>query len=39
MACLAITGAMKSTSKAAMEELLNLNPLNLLIMAEAGMAL
>ena len=35
MACLAITGAMKSTLTAAMEVLLNLTPLNLLIMAEA----
>jgi hypothetical protein len=39
MACLAITGAMKSTPTAAMEVLLNLNPLDLLIMAEARMAL
>ena len=39
MACLAITGAMKSTPTAAMEVLLNLTPLNLLIMAEARMAL
>jgi hypothetical protein len=39
MACLAITGAMKSTPTAAMEVLLNLTPLNLLIMAEGRMAL
>jgi hypothetical protein len=39
MACLAITGAMKSTPTAAMEMLLNLTPLDLLIMAEARMAL
>jgi hypothetical protein len=39
MACLAVTGAMKSTPTAAMEVLLNLNPLDLLIMAEAMMAL
>jgi hypothetical protein len=39
MACLAITGAMKSAPSAAMEVLLNLTPLNLLIMAEARMAL
>jgi hypothetical protein len=39
MACLAITGAMKSTPTAAMEVLLNLTPLDLLIMAEARMAL
>jgi hypothetical protein len=39
MACLAITGTMKSTPTAAMELLLNLTPLNLLIMAEATMAL
>jgi hypothetical protein len=39
MACLAITGAMKSTPTAAMELLLNLTPLDLLIMAEARMAL
>jgi hypothetical protein len=37
--CLAITGAMKSTPIAPMEVLLNLTPLDLLIMAEAGMAL
>jgi hypothetical protein len=39
MACLAITGAMKSSSTAGMEMLLNLIPLDLLIMAEARMAL
>jgi hypothetical protein len=39
MACLAITGAMKSTPTAAMEVLLNLTPLNLLIIAEVRMAL
>ena len=39
MAYLAITGAMKSTPTAAMEVLLNLIPLNLLIMAEVRMAL
>jgi hypothetical protein len=39
MACLAITGAMKSTPTVAMEVLLNLTPLNLLIIAEARMAL
>jgi hypothetical protein len=39
MACLAITGAMKSTPTAAMEVLLNLTPLDLLITAEARMAL
>ena len=39
MACLAITGAMKSTPTAAMEVLLDLTLLNLLIMAEARMAL
>ena len=39
MACLAITGAMKSTPTAAMEVLLNLTPLDLLIMAEARLAL
>jgi hypothetical protein len=38
MACLAITGAMRSTPTAAMEVLLNLTPLDLLIMAEARMA-
>jgi len=39
MACLAITGAVKSTPTAAMEMLLNLTPLHLVIMAEARMAL
>jgi hypothetical protein len=39
MACLAITGAMKSTPTAAMETLLNLTPLDLLIMAETRMTL
>jgi len=39
MASLAITGAMKSTPTAAIEELLDLTPLDLLIMAEARMAL
>jgi hypothetical protein len=39
MACFAITGAMKSTLTAAMEVLLNLTPLELLIMAEPRMAL
>jgi hypothetical protein len=39
MACLAITGAMKSTPTAAMEVLLNLPLLDILIMAEARMAL
>jgi hypothetical protein len=39
MACLTITGAMKSTPAAAMEVLLNLTPLDLLIMAEARRAL
>jgi hypothetical protein len=39
MACLAITGAMKSTPTAAIEVLLDLTPLDLLIMAEARMAL
>jgi hypothetical protein len=39
MACLVITGAMKSTPTVAMEVLLNLTPLNLLIMAEARMTL
>jgi hypothetical protein len=33
MACLAVTGAMRSTPTAAMEVLLDLNPLDLLIMA------
>jgi hypothetical protein len=35
MVCLAITGAMKSTPTARMEVLLNLTPLDLLIIAEA----
>jgi hypothetical protein len=39
MACLAITGATKSTPTAALGVLLNLTPLDLLIMAEARMAL
>jgi hypothetical protein len=39
MACLAITGAMKTTPTVALEVLLNLAPLNLLIMAEARMPL
>ena len=39
MACLAIMGDMKLTPTAAMEGLLNLTPLNLLIMAEVRMAL
>jgi hypothetical protein len=39
MACLAITGAMKSTPTTAMEVLLNLTLPNLLIMVEARMAL
>ena len=39
MACLAITGAVKSTPTAAMEMLLNLTTLDLLIMAEVRMAL
>jgi hypothetical protein len=39
MACLAITRATKSTPTAAMEALLNLTPLDLLIMAKARMAL
>jgi len=39
MAYLAITGAIKSTPTAAMEVLLNLTPLDLLIMAEARVAL
>jgi hypothetical protein len=38
MACLAITGTMKSIPTAATEVLLNLTPLDLLIMAEARMA-
>jgi hypothetical protein len=39
MACLVITGAMKSTPTVAMEVLLNLTPLNILIVSEARMAL
>jgi hypothetical protein len=39
MACLVITEAMKSTTPAAMEVLLNLTPLYLVIMVEARMAL
>jgi hypothetical protein len=39
MACLAIKGAMKSTLTATMEMLLNLTPLDLLIMVEVRMAL
>jgi len=39
MAFLAITGAMKSTPTAAMDILLNLTPLDLVIQAEARMAL
>jgi hypothetical protein len=39
MACLAIMGAMKLTPTAAMEIILNLTPLDLLIMAEAWMTL
>jgi ribonuclease HI len=39
MACLAITGATKSTPTAAVEMLLNLSPLDLLITTEARMAL
>jgi len=39
MASLAITGAMKSTPTAAMEVLLDLTLLDLLIMAEARMAI
>jgi hypothetical protein len=39
MACLAIRGAMRSIPTAAMEVLLNLTPLDLLIMAEARIAL
>jgi hypothetical protein len=37
--CLAVTGAMRSTPTAVMEVLLDLTPLELLIMAEARMAL
>jgi hypothetical protein len=39
MACLAITGAIKSTPTAAVEVLLNLTLLDLLIMADVRMAL
>jgi len=39
MVCLAITGAMKSTSTAAMEVLLNPTLLDLVIQVEARMAL
>jgi len=39
MVCLATTRPMKSTPTAAMEVFLNLTPLDLLIMAEARMAL
>jgi hypothetical protein len=39
MTCLAITGAMKSTATVAMDVLLNLTPLNLLIMAEVRISL
>ena len=39
MVCLGITGAMKSIPTAAMEIFLNLTPLDLVIMAEARMAL
>jgi len=39
MAYLAITGAIKSTPTAAMEVLLNLTPLDLLILADARVAL
>ena len=39
MACLAITRAMKLTSTAAIEILLNLTPLDLVILAEVRMAL
>ena len=39
MACLAIMGVMKSTPTAATEILLNLTPLDLVILAEARMAL
>jgi hypothetical protein len=38
-ACLAIMGAMRLTPTAAMEVFLDLTPLDLLIMAEARMAL
>jgi len=39
MACLAITGAMKSTTTAAMETLLNLTPLDLVIQEKTRMGL
>ncbi len=39
MACLTITGAIKSTPTAAIEMLLNLTPPDLLIMAEVKMTL
>jgi len=39
MACLAITGAMKSTPTATMEILLNLTPFDLVILAQTRMAL
>jgi hypothetical protein len=39
MACLGITGAMKSTPTAAMEVLLNVTPLDLLIIVGVRMAL
>jgi hypothetical protein len=39
MACLAITGARRSTPSVAMEMPLDLTPLDLLIMVEARMAL
>jgi len=39
MACLAIRGAMKSTPTAAMETLLNLTPLDLVILSRTRMAL
>jgi len=39
MACLAITGAMKSTPTTAMEILLNLTPMDLVIQVEVRMAL
>jgi len=39
MACLAITGATKSNPTAAIQVLLNLTPLDLLVMAGARMAL
>jgi hypothetical protein len=39
MVCLTITGAIKTTPTVAMEILLNLTPLDLLIMAEARITL